>query len=151
MIETYQRIIDDLSIVNLRNEVKQFYPLRPNGFTTNKWIGIHDEPENTIEKYIQDSYDFYLASQCKYEYRNGLNSGVVGFEWWIEYISTYNEGIPFCSSHDEKVREDEEGDEAPAHITALAIAAEDAYEEMGNVDEVLKFVEMHLRGAYGDY
>ena len=109
MIETYQRIIDDLSIVNLRNEVKQFYPLRPNGFTTNKWIGIHDEPENTIEKYIQDSYDFYLASQCKYEYRNGLNSGVVGFEWWIEYISTYNEGIPFCSSHDEKVREDEEG------------------------------------------
>ena len=28
--------------------------------------------------------------------------------------------------------------EAPAHITALAIAAEDAYEEMGNVDEVLK-------------
>ena len=105
----YQRIIDDLSIVNLRNEVKQFYPLRSNGFTTNKWIGIHDEPENTIEKYIQDSYDFYLASQCKYEYRNGLNSGVVGFEWWIEYISTYNEGIPFCSSHDEKVREDEEG------------------------------------------
>ena len=49
-----------------------------------------------------------------------------------------------------KVREDEEGDEAPAHITALAIAAEDAYEEMGNVDEVLKFVEMHLRGAYGE-
>ena len=53
---------------------------------------------------------------------------------------------------------DEEGEpdpraeqEAPAHITALAIAAEDAYEEMGNVDEVLKFVEMHLRGAYGDY
>ena len=40
--------------------------------------------------------------------------------------------------------------EAPAHITALAIAAEDAYEEMGNVDEVLKFVEMHLKGAYGD-
>ena len=40
--------------------------------------------------------------------------------------------------------------EAPPHITALAIAAEDAYEEMGNVDEVLKFVEMHLKGAYGD-
>ena len=40
--------------------------------------------------------------------------------------------------------------EAPAHITALAIAAEDAYEEMGNIDEVLKFVEMHLKGAYGN-
>tara|TARA_R100001443_G_scaffold31196_2_gene45171 strand:- start:477 stop:710 length:234 start_codon:yes stop_codon:yes gene_type:complete len=40
--------------------------------------------------------------------------------------------------------------EAPAHITALAIAAEDAYEEIGNVDEVLKFVEMHLKGAYGN-
>ena len=46
--------------------------------------------------------------------------------------------------------EEEEDYEAPAHITALAIAAEDAYEEMGNVDEVLKFVEMHLKGAYGD-
>ena len=40
--------------------------------------------------------------------------------------------------------------EAPAHITALAIAAEDAYEEMGNIGEVLKFVEMHLKGAYGN-
>ena len=47
--------------------------------------------------------------------------------------------------------QEEDAQEAPAHITALAIAAEDAYEEMGNVDEVLKFVEMHLRGAYGDY
>ena len=46
--------------------------------------------------------------------------------------------------------EEEEDYEAPAHITALAIAAEDAFEEMGNVDEVLKFVEMHLKGAYGD-
>jgi hypothetical protein len=46
--------------------------------------------------------------------------------------------------------EEEDAQEAPAHITALAIAAEDAYEEMGNVDEVLKFVEMHLKGAYGD-
>tara|TARA_Y100000593_G_C4161314_1_gene262160 strand:- start:85 stop:513 length:429 start_codon:yes stop_codon:yes gene_type:complete len=45
---------------------------------------------------------------------------------------------------------EEEDYEAPAHITALAIAAEDAYEEMGNVDEVLKFIEMHLKGAYGD-
>jgi len=40
--------------------------------------------------------------------------------------------------------------EAPAHIITLAIAAEDAYEEMGNIDEVLKFVEMHLKGMYGE-
>lgn len=46
--------------------------------------------------------------------------------------------------------EEEGAQEAPAHITALAIAAEDAYEEMGNIDEVLKFVEMHLRGVYGE-
>ena len=97
---SYKRIIDDISIVKLRDEVKQFFPLKPNGFTTNKWIGVHDEPENTIEKYVQDSFDFYLASDYK---------GVVGFEWWIELLSTYNEGIPFCSSHDEKIREEEEG------------------------------------------
>ena len=97
---SYKQIIDSISVSKLRDEVNQFYPLRSNGFTTNKWIGIHDEPENTIEKYIQDSFDFYLASDYK---------RVVGFEWWIESLSTYSEGIPFHSSHDEKVREDEEG------------------------------------------
>lgn len=40
-------------------------------------------------------------------------------------------------------------EEAPDYIFALADAAEEAYEEMGNVDEVLKFVEMHLKGKFG--
>ena len=80
-----------------------------------------------------------------------------------ESIEQYGDAIKKALGDDEDLKEDrfedvehifsgeEEGDyEAPAHITALAIAAEDAYEEMGNVDEVLKFVEMHLKGAYGD-
>ena len=80
-----------------------------------------------------------------------------------ESIEQYGDAIKKALGDDEDLKEDRfedvehifsgevEGDyEAPAHITALAIAAEDAYEEMGNVDEVLKFVEMHLKGAYGD-
>ena len=78
-------------------------------------------------------------------------------------IEQYGDAMKKALGDDEDLKEDrfedvehifsgeEEGDyEAPAHITALAIAAEDAYEEMGNVDEVLKFVEMHLKGAYGN-
>ena len=57
----YPPIIDSISTVKLRDEIKQLDPLKSNGFTTNKWIGIHDEPENTIEKYRLDSYDFYIS------------------------------------------------------------------------------------------
>ena len=63
----YPPIIDSISAVKLRDEIKQFYPLKSNGFTTNKWIGIHDEPENTIEKYIQAVSYTYLK---KYFVRN---------------------------------------------------------------------------------
>ena len=45
----------------------------------------------------------------------------------------------------------DEADEAPAHITALAIAAEDAYEEGMGIDEINEFILQHLGGAYGDY
>ena len=45
----------------------------------------------------------------------------------------------------------DEAEEAPAHITALAIAAEDAYEEGMGIDEINEFILQHLGGAYGDY
>ena len=80
-----------------------------------------------------------------------------------ESIEQYGDAMKQALGDDEDLKEDrfedvehifsgeeEEDYEAPAHITALAIDAEDAYEEMGNVDEVLKFVEMHLKGAYGN-
>ena len=99
-MNSYPPIIDSISSVKLRDEIKQFNPLKSNGFTTNKWIGIHDEPENTIEKYIQDSFDFYLASQYP---------TAVGFEWCIYLMTSENTGIPLHCDHDEKIRENEEG------------------------------------------
>ena len=50
-MKIYPPIIDTPSVVQLRKDVEYFNSPR------NHWIGIHDEPENTIEKYIQDSYD----------------------------------------------------------------------------------------------
>ena len=47
--------------------------------------------------------------------------------------------------------EEEDAQEAPAHITALAIAAEGAYEEGMGIDEINEFILQHLGGAYGDY
>ncbi len=62
----------------------------------NHWIGINDEPENTIEKYIQDSFDFYLA--------DSFSSTIVkGFEWWVQ-VFTGDDAIPFHDNHDENHR-----------------------------------------------
>ena len=52
-IISYPPILDSYSALQLRGEVDYLYPIG-----TNKWIGIYDEPENTVEKYIQDSFDF---------------------------------------------------------------------------------------------
>ena len=43
-VTTYPPILDSYSLLQLKNEVEHFSPL-----DRNKWIGIHDEPENTIE------------------------------------------------------------------------------------------------------
>ena len=102
-MNSYPPIIDAISAVKLREEIKQFYPLESNGFTTNKWIGIHDEPENTIEKYIQDSYDFYISKSILSE------TLVKGFEWCIYLMTSDNTGIPLHCDHDEKIRENKEG------------------------------------------
>jgi len=87
---SYPPIIDSSSIVFLKKEVEYFYPL----MDKNKWIGMYDEPENTIEKYIQDSFDFYLKD---------ILGTPVGFEWWIQ-IFTDDSGIAFHTSHDESKR-----------------------------------------------
>jgi hypothetical protein len=86
-VTTYPPILDSYSLLQLKNEVEHFAPL-----DRNKWIGIHDEPENTIEKYIQDSFDFNLSYPT-----------AVGFEWWIQ-IFTGEDGIPFHDNHDEGAR-----------------------------------------------
>jgi len=87
-MKIYPSIIDTPSVVQLKKDVEYF------NLPRNHWIGIHDEPENTIEKYIQDSFDFYMSS----EYLTA-----VGFEWWIQ-IFDGDHGIPFYDSHDEQKR-----------------------------------------------
>ena len=87
----YPPIIDTPSVVQLRKDVEYFNSPK------NHWIGIHDEPENTIEKYIQDSYDFYISKSILSE------TLVKGFEWWIQ-IFDGDHGIPFYDSHDEQRR-----------------------------------------------
>ena len=76
---SYSETIDSISVLKLREELEQFYPIG-----NNKWIGIHDEPENIIEKYIQDSFDFYLKD--KYHLWHSVNpwnllEEPIGFEW----------------------------------------------------------------------
>ena len=86
----YRNILDPSSIVYLRNEVEMLTE-----FQGNYWLGIHDEPENTVEKYIQDSFDFYLSD----EYPK-----VIGFEWWFHIMDSSTQMIALHASHDEHHR-----------------------------------------------
>ena len=89
-MNVYPPIIDSPSLVQLIKDAEYFNPSR------NHWIGINDEPENTIEKYIQDSFDFYLA--------DSFSSTIVkGFEWELS-IFDGEYGIPFHEQLDESVR-----------------------------------------------
>ena len=88
----YPPIIDSPSLVELKKDVEYFNSPK------NHWVGINDTPENTIEKYIQDSFDFYLA--------DSFSSTIVkGFEWWTQ-IFTGEDAIRFHDNHDEGVRMD---------------------------------------------
>ena len=88
---SYPPILDAISLVHVKKEVEYFHPL---GY--NKWIGKYDEPENTIERYIQDSFDFLLSSQYP---------TAVGFEWWIENLDGHNT-ITLHSNHDDHHRKE---------------------------------------------
>ena len=76
-IISYPPILDSYLPVQLRKEVEYLYPIG-----TNKWIGIYDEPENTIEKYIQDSFDF-IFKRSVFLWHNVNPYFSIGFEWWI--------------------------------------------------------------------
>ena len=95
-IKQYPPVINSISLDNLVREVKMFDPL-----PGNCWIGLHDTPENALEKYILDSYDMYF----KDDYPN-----VTGFEWWFHYIKKCDRMIAFHSDHDEMVRRENEGE-----------------------------------------
>tara|TARA_B100001113_G_C21008828_1_gene578337 strand:- start:89 stop:844 length:756 start_codon:yes stop_codon:yes gene_type:complete len=103
---SYPPILDAVSTLHLREEVDYFYPIG-----TNKWIGIYDEPENTIEKYIQDSFDFFLRDSYHLWYSiNPWNilGKPIGFEWWIHDTEEYDT-ITYHSNHDDAYRRKEYG------------------------------------------
>ena len=95
-IKQYPPVINSISLDNLVREVKMFDPL-----PGNCWIGLHDEPENALEKYILDSYDMYFKD---------MFPNVTGFEWWFHYIQKCDRMIAFHSDHDEMVRRENEGE-----------------------------------------
>ena len=95
-INQYPPVINSISLDNLVREVKMFDPLRGNC-----WIGLHDEPENALEKYVLDSYDMYFKD---------MFPNVTGFEWWFHYIKECDRMIAFHSDHDEMVRRENEGE-----------------------------------------
>jgi len=95
-IKQYPPVINSISLDNLVREVKMFDPLRGNC-----WIGLHDEPENALEKYVLDSYDMYFKD---------MFPNVTGFEWWFHYIKECDRMIAFHSDHDEMVRRENEGE-----------------------------------------
>ena len=95
-INQYPPVINSISLDNLVREVKMFDPL-----PGNCWIGLHDEPENALEKYVLDSYDMYFKDKFP---------NVTGFEWWFHYIKNCDRMIAFHSDHDEMVRRENEGE-----------------------------------------
>ena len=95
-IVQYRPVINSISLYELVREVKMFDPL-----PGNCWIGLHDEPENALEKYVLDSYDMYFKDKFP---------NVTGFEWWFHYIKECDRMIAFHSDHDEMVRRENEGE-----------------------------------------
>ena len=69
----YDQIASAWTINMLQTEVDFF----SKHMKKNAWVGLYDTPDNPIEQYILDSYDFHFSDKC---------DGVVGFEWWIHVM-----------------------------------------------------------------
>jgi|TARA_B100000401_G_scaffold395380_1_gene304276 hypothetical protein len=92
----YPPVINSISLYELLREVDMVEPL-----PGNCWIGLHDEPENAIEKYILDSYDMYFKDMYPL---------ATGFEWWLHIFKDCDRMVGFHSSHDEMARRENNGE-----------------------------------------
>ena len=90
----YDQIASAWTINMLQVEV-DFFSKR---MKKNAWVGLYDTPDNPIEQYILDSYDFHFSDKC---------DSVVGFEWWIHVMEKSNHMVTFHSDHDEYKRREE--------------------------------------------
>tara|TARA_B100000941_G_scaffold178084_1_gene127612 strand:+ start:204 stop:959 length:756 start_codon:yes stop_codon:yes gene_type:complete len=103
---TYPPIIDSYSMLMLRGEVESFLPL-----DRTYWLGMWDEPDNVIEKYIQDSFDFFLTDKTDIFIKSNpwnILGAPIGFEWWIQDISNHNT-ITFHCNYDNSYRDEYHG------------------------------------------
>ena len=86
---------DEIVTPNILNVIKSEVEIMSTLMDRNAWIGLHDQPDNSIEQFILDSYDFHFADKC---------NDVVGFEWWIHVVEKINHMILFHADHDEHFR-----------------------------------------------
>ena len=91
-VESYDQNIDSWSTNLLREECEDMERL--NCFD-NYWLGLNDLPTCSVEQYILDCFDFYLADH----YPNA-----VGFEWWTHHFIDDNKMLAFHIDCDENHR-----------------------------------------------
>ena len=87
----YEQVVSHWTLQMLKTEVEFFNE----HMDRNAWIGLFDEPDNPIEQFILDSYDFHFSDKC---------NNVVGFEWWIHVMEKSDQMILFHADHDEYLR-----------------------------------------------
>ena len=102
----YDEIVTPNILQILKSEVEIMNTL----MDRNAWIGLHDQPDNAIEQFILDSYDFHFADKC---------NDVVGFEWWIHVVEKSNHMVLFHADHDEHLRVTEDEMKYPMLGTCL--------------------------------
>ena len=102
----YDEIVTPNILQILKSEVEIMNTL----MDRNAWIGLHDQPDNAIEQFILDSYDFHFADKC---------NDVVGFEWWIHVVEKSNHMVLFHADHDEHLRITEDEMKYPMLGTCL--------------------------------
>ena len=91
-VRSYDQIIDSWTVNLLRGECETME--RMNCYE-NYWLGLHDQPRNSIEQYILDSFDFYLADDYP---------DAVGFEWWFHHFVEDDKMLAFHVDCDEHIR-----------------------------------------------
>jgi hypothetical protein len=91
-VTSYDQIIDSWSVNLLREECDDMEKL--NCFD-NYWLGLNDLPTCSVEQYILDCFDFYLADQFP---------NAVGFEWWTHHFVEDNRMLAFHVDCDEHIR-----------------------------------------------
>ena len=91
-VTSYDQIIDSWTVNLLRGECETME--RMNCYE-NYWLGLHDQPRNSVEQYILDSFDFYLADDYP---------DAVGFEWWFHHFVEDDKMLAFHVDCDEHIR-----------------------------------------------